>query len=169
MPCRQRFGPGAVNLVQALAPRKMQPLCNFVDTWRWLFLQSAIHGDPNFVGITPQLNAPIIAKRSDIEAGARRIAKQLDDRHPDLVTHPQKSADLRPVHARYPVSQRAPRRPREIRERQDVPGRGGSNARGQVGTETFPQGKPLQFRGRSEQITDRFRDPNLTFKIRFAH
>ncbi len=169
MPCRKHFGPGAVDLVQALAPGKMQTPCNLGDTGRRFFRQSAFHGSADFVATTPQLNAPIVAERSDVETGDCRIAKQLRHRHSDLVTHPKKSADLRAMRARNPVSQRAARRPGEIRERQDVAGRGGSNARGQVGAETFPQRKSFQLWRRSEQIADRFRDPNLTFKIRFAH
>jgi hypothetical protein len=99
MPCRQHFGLGAVDLVQALAPGKMQTPCKVGYTWRRIFRESAVHGEPDFVFTTPQLNAPIIAKRSDVETGDRRVCKQLRHRHSNLVTHPQKGADLWPVGA----------------------------------------------------------------------
>jgi hypothetical protein len=169
MLCRKHCGLGAVDLVEALSPGKIQTPRNLGYTGRRFFHQSALQGEADIVSTTPQLNTPIIAERSDVKTGRRRIAKQLRHRHSDLVTHPQKSADLWAMGARYPVSQRATRRPREIGERQQVAGRGGSNACGQVGAEVFPQWKPLQFWRRSEQIADRFRYPNLTFQIRFAH
>jgi hypothetical protein len=99
MPCRQHFGLGAVDLVQAFAPGKMQTPCNLGYAWRRIFRESAVQGDADFVSTPPQLNAPIIAKRSDVEIGDGRIGKQLRHRHSNLVTHPQKGAHLRPVGA----------------------------------------------------------------------
>ena len=87
MPCRQHFGLGAVDLVQTLAPGKMQTPCKLGYTWRRIFRESAVHGEADFVSTTPQLNAPIISKRSDIEAGDRRVGQQPRHRHPNLVTH----------------------------------------------------------------------------------
>ena len=43
------------------------------------------------------------------------------------------------------------------------------DASGQIDAQTFPERRTLQLWSRSEQIADRFRDPNLTFQIRFAH
>jgi hypothetical protein len=169
MPCRQHFRPCAVDLVQALAPGKMQTPCNFVDTWRWIFLQSAIYGEPNFVTMTPQLNAPIIAERSDVENSACRIAKQLGDRHSDRVTHAQKRANLRTMSARYPAPQRSARGPCDIRERKEIAACGGINASGEIDTQAFPERRSPQVWRRGEQIADRFRDPDLTFHIRLAH
>src|ERR1035441_6241870 len=102
MPCRQHLGLGAVYLVQALAPGKMQTPCNLGDTGRRLFRQSAIQSEADFGATTPRLNSPIIAERSDVEIGGRRIAKQLRHRHSDLVTHPEKSSDLRAMGGRNP-------------------------------------------------------------------
>jgi hypothetical protein len=64
-----------------------------------MFRESAFHGEADFVSTTPQLNAAIIAKGSDIEAGDRRVGEQLRHRHPNLVTHPEEGANLWPVGA----------------------------------------------------------------------
>src|SRR5262249_25268655 len=99
MPCCKHFGPGAVDLVLALSPGKMQTPRNLGYTGRRLFLQGALQKAADFVSTAPQLNASIIAERSDVENAGRWIAKYLRHRHSDLVTHSQKSADLRAVYA----------------------------------------------------------------------
>src|SRR5207244_12371803 len=70
MPCRQHLGPGAVDLVQALAPGKMQTPRNLGDTGRRLFRQSALQGEADFGATTPRLNSPIIAMAKSVAAGS---------------------------------------------------------------------------------------------------
>ena len=73
------------------------------------------------------------------------------------------------MRARNPVSQRTTQGPRDIRKRKEVAECGRSDAGGQIGAQMFPERRTLQPWSRSEQITDRFRDPNVTFKIRLVH
>ena len=61
MPCRQHLRLGAVDLVQALAPGKMQTPCKLGDTGRRFFRQSAVQGKADFGATPPRLNSPIIA------------------------------------------------------------------------------------------------------------
>jgi hypothetical protein len=119
--------------------------------------------------MTPQLKTPIVAEGKDVEPGGRGIAKQLDNRNADRVTQPQKSANLRPVYARYPVPQCAARSPCDSCECKQVAACGGINASGEIDTQAFPERRVPQVRRRSEQIADRVRDPNLMFQIRFVY
>jgi hypothetical protein len=88
MRCRQHFGPGVIDLVQAIWPGKIQTPRKLGYAGRRFFRQRAIQGAADFVATPPQLKAPIIADRGDVETGGRRIAKQVRHRHSDLVTHP---------------------------------------------------------------------------------
>ena len=64
---------------------------------------------------------------------------------PIAVTHPQKSANLRPVHARYPVPQSATRSPCDSRECKQVAACGSINASGQIDTQALPERRAFQF------------------------